>query len=90
MTAPDAPAAARRGPWLWLAIVAVVLAGGMLWILATREPPPPTPGDSVHAGWRAGEESCLTCHGVDGPNPRGKSHPLDQQCFRCHEMPRSR
>jgi len=85
MNAPAPGAAgARRGPWVWFAVAVAVVTGGMLWILATREPPPPIPPDASHADRSQGEPGCLTCHGVDGPNPRSKNHPLDQKCFHCH------
>ena len=59
------------------------MAGGMLWLLATRKPPPPIPRDDLHVAL-GGEADCQVCHGVDGPNPRSKNHPLSLRCFQCH------
>ena len=64
-------------------VLAVIVVGGILGLLATRRPPPAIPRDAAHRGVR-GEAGCLECHGVDGAFPQGKNHPLTQRCFQCH------
>lgn len=45
---------------------------------------PLIPADPDHA--RSLEPvRCLDCHGPTGKNRRGKNHPLNDQCFSCHE-----
>jgi hypothetical protein len=72
-----------RRAWAIAAAVALLAVAGMLWLLATRKPAPPVPGDAAHAEAR-GEGDCLECHDLDGPAPRGRNHPISQRCFQCH------
>ncbi len=72
------------------ALVGGVLTGllviaGMIWLLSTWEPPPVIPDDPMHGAAR--RANCAECHGVDGPVPRTKNHPLNDQCFQCHVRP---
>jgi hypothetical protein len=65
-----------------LALIAVSAA--LVAYLAVRNPQPPQlPVDEAHAS-RLGATPCLDCHGPAGPAPRSRSHPLGQDCLRCH------
>ena len=44
---------------------------------------PAIPADADHAVNQAAR--CLDCHGPAGRRPRGPNHPLNDQCFNCHE-----
>ena len=66
------------------AAVALLLVAGMLWLLATRTPPPPIPVDDEHVQARQVDD-CQICHSPDGPAPRSRNHPMSQRCFQCHE-----
>ncbi|MCZ6670336.1 MAG: hypothetical protein O6947_04850 [Acidobacteria bacterium] len=48
--------------------------------------PPDIPFDLDH---RRGQipGDCLSCHGPDERFPRGKNHPLVDECFQCHSWP---
>ncbi len=64
----------------------LLVIAGMIWLLATRQPPPEIPSDPVHQEARRAS-TCVECHGVDGPMPRTKNHPLNDRCFQCHLRP---
>jgi hypothetical protein len=72
-----------RKIWVGAAALVAILVGGMLWLLATREPPPLIPLDPDHVAAR-GDAACLDCHSHDGAAPRSKNHPLGQRCLQCH------
>jgi hypothetical protein len=76
----------RRG----LRLIAFLLAAGALTaflvVYTIRNRPPVLPADSDHRG-SARPEQCLDCHGPAGKDPRGPNHPLNDQCFNCHERP---
>jgi hypothetical protein len=58
----------------------------MVWLLSSWEEPPVIPDDEAH--WQSRREAgCVGCHNVDGPAPRSKNHPLNDQCFQCHLWP---
>jgi len=65
-----------------LAIASVVTTG--LVIFTLRRTPPPIPPDPDHLGSRVAAD-CLACHGPGAGHPRGRNHPLNDQCFNCHE-----
>ncbi|MBI4161512.1 MAG: hypothetical protein HY509_03600 [Acidobacteria bacterium] len=71
--------------------VALVAAVFLLVILVARSLrfPPDLPADSDHRRGQGAEE-CLSCHGPEGTSPRGKNHPLNDQCFNCHSWPAQR
>ncbi|HEU4401543.1 MAG TPA: cytochrome c3 family protein [Candidatus Polarisedimenticolia bacterium] len=45
---------------------------------------PLIPADADHLG-SLEPARCLDCHGPAGRRPRGRNHPLNDQCFNCHE-----
>jgi len=67
-----------------IALAVLFLAAGLILALALRNPQPPLlPTDQVH-GPSVGAAACLGCHGAEGDVPRGKKHPLGDDCARCH------
>lgn len=65
--------------------LAVALAVPTLLVVYTvthRRPPIPADADHVRTFEPAG---CLACHGPAGKRPRDRNHPLNDQCFSCHE-----
>jgi hypothetical protein len=67
-------------------ILAVLLAviAGLVLVLALRNPAAPfLPADDDHSG-RPETAVCMDCHGPDSPLPRSKTHPLGDDCYRCH------
>jgi len=44
---------------------------------------PAIPADVDHAVTDTAQ--CLACHGPGRPQARGPNHPLNDQCFNCHE-----
>ncbi len=72
-----------RGAWVAAGAIAAVVVGLLLWMLATRKPPPEIPADADHATVRR-ESGCLQCHGVGAPLPQPKNHPISQRCYQCH------
>ena len=67
---------------IFLAMI-VVVAGG-LFSYTLRRQPPPLPFDRDHGG-AVTPEDCLSCHGPGARNARDPNHPLNDQCFNCHE-----
>jgi hypothetical protein len=69
-------------------VVAFLLIAGALtgllvyYTVSHRRPPIPADGD--HAGVSE-PVRCLSCHGPGTKNARGRNHPLNDQCFNCHE-----
>ena len=65
----------------------LILASAMTALLVAytlRHRRPLIPADLDHA--RSVQPArCLDCHGPAGKNPRGRNHPLNDQCFNCHE-----
>ena len=75
-----APGRARLLLFLGLALL---ITGSLLVYTLTRRRPP-IPADRDHApGVDAAR--CLQCHGPSGANARSPRHPLNDQCFNCHE-----
>ncbi len=76
---------AERGS-LRVAVFLIGAAGltGMLVLYTLRHRRPPIPADADH---RISIEptQCLGCHGPGMKRPRGPTHPLNDQCFSCHE-----
>ena len=67
-----------------LLLVIVVAAVAIGYLVATNRQPPILPDNPTHATFAA-PSSCLACHGPAGTHPRGKNHPIGQDCLRCHE-----
>ena len=65
-----------------------VIVAGLLTVLLVgytlSHRRPPIPADMDHAGV-ADPLRCLECHGPGRANARGPNHPLNDQCFGCHE-----
>lgn len=71
-----------------IALVGLVLVALLVAFLALRSRQPPIlPQDADHASFASGG-TCLRCHGLDGPTPRSKNHPLGDDCLRCHGLPK--
>jgi hypothetical protein len=71
----------RRGLLIFLVVAA--LLSGLLVAYTITHRRPPIPADADHA---AGDPAaCLTCHGPGKKDARGRNHPLNDQCFNCHE-----
>lgn len=68
----------------WVLLAVLVACGALVAVLATRTRQAPfLPADAVHAEFTS-VEACLSCHGPDAVAPRSKSHPLGNDCLRCH------
>jgi hypothetical protein len=68
-------------------VVFLALAGlltGLLVYYTVTHRRPPIPNDADHAGVVEASR-CLSCHGPGQKRPRGPNHPLNDQCFNCHE-----
>ncbi len=68
-------------------VVFLALAGslaGFLVYYTVSHRRPPIPNDADHAGV-VEPARCLTCHGPGRNRARGPNHPLNDQCFNCHE-----
>ena len=75
-----------RRQWVALALLALV-AAVVAWAALFVRQAPRLPGDDVHASFE-GAAACLACHGPDGAVPRGRDHPLGDDCLRCHGVSR--
>jgi doubled CXXCH motif protein len=78
----------RRAPPGSIRLAVFLLFAGALAALligyTLRHRRPLIPADLDHV--RSVEPArCLDCHGPAGKNPRGRNHPLNDQCFNCHE-----
>jgi hypothetical protein len=71
----------RRQAVLMAALAAA--AALVLWLALGTRQAPILPGDPAHAV-SAGPAPCLACHGAAGVSPRGRNHPLGDDCLRCH------
>jgi hypothetical protein len=72
-----------------LSVTLVVLAAGSavatgMVFYTLRRTPMPIPVDPDHRSSRVALD-CLVCHAPGAGRPRGKNHPLNDQCFNCHE-----
>jgi hypothetical protein len=66
-------------------VVAIAAALGTgLVIFTLRREPPPFPPDLDHPAGSVAAD-CLACHGPAGGRPRGRNHPLNDQCLNCHD-----
>lgn len=76
-------AAARRPvrTAAFLLVAGALTAFFVAWTIRRR--PPPIPGDAEHRAAHVAA-ACLGCHGPEGGAPRGRNHPLSDQCFNCH------
>ena len=68
-------------------IILLVALGGVAllvgYLAISNRQPPMLPADADHATF-SGAEECMICHGLDGPAPQSRNHPLGQDCLRCH------
>lgn len=71
-----------KGRWIALFALAAVSLLALLLIRGIRFPPD-IPFDLDHRRGQIPRE-CLSCHGPDARFPRGKNHPLVDECFQCH------
>ncbi len=69
-----------------LIIPMIVLGVFLLAVLMVtlRRQPPEIPADRDHLEARSRSDDCLSCHGPDGPRPRGPNHPFGRNCGGCH------
>ena len=75
----------NRTQWILLSLLALLLL--LAGVLALRNPQPPVlPADETHARF-GGAEGCLECHATDGPAPQSRTHPVGNDCMRCHGTP---
>jgi hypothetical protein len=61
----------------------VLLGAGILYYTLTHQRPL-IPADADHVQAQT-QQRCLDCHGPGKKNARGRNHPLNDQCFNCHE-----
>jgi hypothetical protein len=80
-SAPGRPGGSAR-LIVFLALAAVLTGGLILYTLSQRRPL--IPADTDHVGV-VEPAACLSCHGPGEKSPRGPNHPLNDQCFNCHE-----
>lgn len=66
----------------FLLLGGIVLGGLVLYTLQHHRPLVPADADHLPARDQA---ECLRCHGPGARNARGPNHPLNDQCFSCHE-----
>lgn len=67
---------------LFLILATVLVIGLLAYTLTHQKPRIPADGD--HLGSRDPVQ-CLDCHGPGRKRARGPNHPLNDQCFNCHE-----
>lgn len=68
-----------------MAFLAVAGSLAALFVAYTaRHQAPPVPADAGHASAPTARQ-CLGCHGPEAAAPRGPNHPLNDQCFNCHD-----
>ncbi|HXH27698.1 MAG TPA: hypothetical protein VNL37_01565 [Candidatus Polarisedimenticolia bacterium] len=79
--ASGAPAGGAR--LIVFLVLAAALSGGLI-LYTLRQRRPAIPADADHTGV-VEPAACLTCHGPGRKNARGPNHPLNDQCFNCHE-----
>ena len=64
-------------------LIAGALSGLLVYYTISHRRPP-IPADADHAGVSE-PTRCLSCHGPGRKNARSRNHPLNDQCFNCHE-----
>ncbi|MFQ5878228.1 MAG: hypothetical protein ACE5JH_11180 [Acidobacteriota bacterium] len=74
----------RGGGRLVLFVLLAAVASGSLLLYTLSHRRPPIPADRDHFGIHDARR-CLDCHGPGGKDARGPNHPLNDQCFQCHE-----
>jgi len=67
---------------VFVVVAGALTVGLVAYTLSHRRPA--IPADADHAGV-ADPVLCLECHGPSRPQARGPNHPLNDQCFGCHE-----
>jgi len=67
---------------VFLAAAGLVMALLVGYTLTHRRPH--IPADADHAGVLE-PARCLECHGPGRDHARGPNHPLNDQCFSCHD-----
>ena len=68
-------------------LLGVLVVAGLLvaWLAFGTRQPPVLPGDADHRFLDA--DTCMTCHGPEGPAPQSSTHPVGLDCLRCHGSP---
>ena len=67
-----------------VALTLVAALAVLVVFLALRgRQPPLLPTDRDHARF-VDAFTCLRCHGPDSPHPQTPTHPLGNECLRCH------
>ena len=67
-------------------VIALVALAALVTFLAVRgRQPPILPADTDHTRFIS-SGACLSCHGPQGGSPQPKTHPLGNDCMRCHGM----
>ena len=74
----------RRHIVLAFGLVAAVGLSTCLIVYSLRKRPPDVPTDPDHIR-SVTSPQCLSCHGPLEAYPRSRNHPLNDQCFNCHE-----
>ncbi len=69
---------------LFAALIAVALL--VAWLAYRTRQPPILPANPDHRTF-VDAETCLVCHGPDGPAPQSVNHPVGLDCLRCHGSP---
>jgi hypothetical protein len=67
---------------VFLAVAGALVGLLVLYTVQHRRPRIPADADHVQV---ASRDRCLSCHGPGMRNARHPNHPLNDQCFSCHE-----
>ncbi|MDX8389187.1 MAG: hypothetical protein R8M38_01720 [Mariprofundaceae bacterium] len=71
---------------IFVAIVIIVIT--ILSLGSTERRTAATPDDETHRAVMSRQE-CLQCHHTDSIRPQPKGHTQADQCFQCHQQPKS-
>ena len=71
----------RRVVVVFLSMLALMV---LLVIFTVTHQRPKVPADIDHLK-SDDPHACLSCHGRDASHARSKNHPLNDQCWDCHE-----
>lgn len=74
----------RRNVALAIGLVVAVAFSTCLVAYSLRKRTPGVPADADHLQSITAPQ-CLSCHGPLEARPRSRNHPLNDQCFNCHE-----